>query len=177
MKYVEALLKDSSFLYRLFHLAELEKNRAYCRHDLEHFLNTARIAWIFALEKGLSPEKEQIYLAALLHDLGRVEEYEQEISHEEASAAFAGEILRRLGYDEKKTKEICYAVAAHRERRTFLQLKMTCVLSRGSFRIGSSSQRYFLRQISSPEIVLSARRRPTANGGKKRKRKEYFYEK
>lgn len=62
MKYVEALLKDSSFLYRLFHLAELEKNRAYCRHDLEHFLNTARIAWIFALEKGLSPEKEQIYL-------------------------------------------------------------------------------------------------------------------
>lgn len=150
MKYVEALLKDSSFLYRLFHLAELEKNRAYCRHDLEHFLNTARIAWIFALEKGLSPEKEQIYLAALLHDLGRVEEYEQEISHEEASAAFAGEILRRLGYDEKKTKEICYAVAAHRERRTFLQLKDDLRSEPGQF-----SDREQLTEILSAADQLS----------------------
>lgn len=123
MKYVEALLKDSKFLYRLFYLKTLEQNRVYCRHDLTHFLNTARIAWIFTLENGLALEKEQVYLAALLHDLGRVEEYEQEISHEEASRTFAGEILRRLGYDEKKAEEICNAVAAHRGREAFARLK------------------------------------------------------
>lgn len=117
MEYVERLRKEPSFARRLERLAQLEEGRAYCGHDLNHFLSTARIAWILCLESGLSMDKEQIYLCALLHDLGRVEEYQERISHDEASAAFAGEILCHIGYDERKTGEICAAIASHRKRR------------------------------------------------------------
>lgn len=123
MKYVEALWREEDFLSRLKRLNALEADRVYCRHDLEHFLSTARIAWIFVLEHGFSLEKEQVYLAALLHDLGRVEEYERKISHDEASVAFAGGILRRLGYDKEKTEDVCFAIGAHRKRKAFSHLR------------------------------------------------------
>lgn len=122
MKYVDAVLKEPSFLLQLRQLEELEKNRNYCRHDFRHSLDTARIAWIYSFENKLLPEKEQIYLSALLHDLGRVDEYKTRISHDKASAAFAGEILRQVGYDEKKTEEICYAIGAHRRRAAFTEI-------------------------------------------------------
>ena len=44
-------------------------------------MDVARIAYIENLEAQLGLEKEDIYIAALLHDLGRVDEYESGIGH------------------------------------------------------------------------------------------------
>ena len=47
-------------------IAHLERDRQFCRHDLVHFLDVARLAYIENLERGLGVDKELIYAAALL---------------------------------------------------------------------------------------------------------------
>ena len=116
MEFVKKLLESVEYKNRLRKLKEMEQDRVYCRHDLDHFLHVARIACLLSVEQGLELDKEQVYLCALLHDLGRVEEYGAGISHAKASGAAAGEILRVLGYDEKKAREICYAISHHSGR-------------------------------------------------------------
>lgn len=56
----------------MLEIDNLEKNRVYCKHGIEHLLDVARIAYIKKLESGYKIEKEVIYAAALLHDLGEV---------------------------------------------------------------------------------------------------------
>ena len=38
---------------------------------MRHFLDVARLAWIAGLEQGLGLDKEIVYAAALLHDIGK----------------------------------------------------------------------------------------------------------
>lgn len=90
MEFVKKLLESVEYKNRLRKLKEMEQDRVYCRHDLDHFLHVARIACLLSVEQGLELDKEQVYLCALLHDLGRVEEYGAGISHAEASGAAAG---------------------------------------------------------------------------------------
>ena len=52
-------------------LQQAEKGRIFCRHTMEHFLDTARLMYIYNLEDGAPVKKDIIYAAALLHDLGR----------------------------------------------------------------------------------------------------------
>ena len=52
-------------------ISQLEEKRVFCRHNTEHFLDVARLAYIENLEKGLGIEKELLYAAALLHDICR----------------------------------------------------------------------------------------------------------
>ena len=66
-------------------ITQLEASREFCRHDVTHFLDVARLAWIENLERGLGVSKEEIYAAALLHDIGRHLQYEKGIPHDEAS--------------------------------------------------------------------------------------------
>ena len=81
MEYVEKLSGDREYRQLLERLKELEKDRIYCHHGIGHLLDVARIAYIENLEAQLGLEKEDIYIAALLHDLGRVDEYESGIGH------------------------------------------------------------------------------------------------
>ena len=81
MEYVEKLSGDREYRQLLERLKELEKDRIYCHHGIGHLLDVARIAYIENLETQLGLEKEDIYIAALLHDLGRVDEYESGIGH------------------------------------------------------------------------------------------------
>lgn len=85
-------------LYQLhyYKIQELERDREYCHHDMEHFLDVARIAYIRNLELHLGFEKELIYLVALLHDIGKDRQYLEEIPHEIASAEIAKAILNDL---------------------------------------------------------------------------------
>lgn len=114
MKYVALLLEQESYLEQLMRLEQLEENRRFCRHGLNHLMDVARLAWIRCLEEQLSYEKEEVYLFALLHDIGRVKEIEEGISHAEASAQYAGEILMHIGYSPEKTKCIVDAILEHR---------------------------------------------------------------
>lgn len=114
MPYVARVLKDEQYLERLARLEELEADRRFCRHDLAHFTDVARLAWIRDLEEKGGLDREMIYLYALLHDMGRVEEYEQGISHAQASAAYAGEIFSKIGYPKERADVICSAILEHR---------------------------------------------------------------
>ena len=65
-------------------------------------MDVARLAQIRNLKEQLGLDEEMIYLYALLHDIGRMKEYEQGISHAAASAEFAGEIFATIGYPKEK---------------------------------------------------------------------------
>lgn len=115
MEYVARLLKDKRFLDSLKELGEREADRAYCRHDFTHLMDVARLGWLYALEEGISLDKEQLYLTALLHDIGRIEEYKHGISHAEAGKKLAGEILLHIEYPKEKISEILSAIEKHRD--------------------------------------------------------------
>lgn len=116
MEYVKKLLEETDYLRQIKDLEELERERRFCRHGLDHCLDVARIAWIQVLEGRTEYhwEKEQIYLTALLHDLGRSAEYEAQVPHHEAGRETAEKLLRDIGYPTEKQAEILNAIGAHR---------------------------------------------------------------
>ncbi|MBC8062521.1 MAG: HD domain-containing protein [Clostridiaceae bacterium] len=93
-----------------------EKNRIYCKHTLEHFVDTARIAYIISLEKGLNIDKEIIYASALLHDIGKWKQYESGIPHEIASSAIAKTILLECDFNSEEISLITEAIDNHRTK-------------------------------------------------------------
>ena len=99
-------------------LRALEQNRVFCRHDTAHFLDVARVASIENLERGLGIPREEIYAAALLHDIGRPLQDAQGIPHEQASALEADGILRDCGFSLEERARICGAILQHRARET-----------------------------------------------------------
>lgn len=82
-------------LYRAHYrqLAECEASRPFCCHQLTHLMDTARIAYIENLECELGFSRAVVYAAALLHDIGKDEQYRAGVPHEEAGARIAREIL------------------------------------------------------------------------------------
>ena len=92
----------------------LEKDREFCRHTPEHFLDVARLAYIEALEQDYPVSKEMIYCTALLHDIGRVRQYEDGTPHDEAGALIAEQILNELGFYREEIMAIVSAIRGHR---------------------------------------------------------------
>ncbi len=113
MPRIDAILNDQRFQYGLQRIAELEEQRIFCCHRFDHLLNVARIAWIMVLEQQISLKKDILYGAALLHDLGRYRQYEEQIPHHQASAELAAEILPDVGYDSEETAMIVEAIRQH----------------------------------------------------------------
>ena len=110
------------YVSSLHRLEELEKTRIFCRHQTEHLLDVARIAYILNLEGGLGLSRDLIYTAALLHDIGKSRQYEEGIPHETASAALAERILSDMPSDLAFTAEeqlqILTAICGHRKPRS-----------------------------------------------------------
>ncbi len=115
MKKVNNILKNSLFREALANIAKAEEKRIYCGHEIDHLLDTARIAYIINLEENFGFDKEIIYAAALLHDIGRFEEYKNKIPHNLASADFAEKILGECGFDDFEKEVIVDAILKHRE--------------------------------------------------------------
>ena len=86
MNKVNEIINNKLFIDKIQKLKLIEKDRIFCKHGIEHLLDVARIAYIKNLEEKLGYDKEVIYGAALLHDLGRVQ-YET-VGDEEAMEAF-----------------------------------------------------------------------------------------
>jgi len=108
------ILERPSFKESLKKINCLEENRVFCRHGMDHFVDVARIAWILALEENAGVDKELVYAAAFLHDIGRFMEYEQGVPHEEASAAIASQILLECGFGSTAIGQITDAIRSHR---------------------------------------------------------------
>ena len=99
-------------------LEEFEKDRIYCKHDFQHFIDVGRIMYILVLEEGLKYSKDMIYSTALLHDIGRVMEYRSGIDHDIASFDLAKEFLELTTFDEDEKNMILGAIANHRKLST-----------------------------------------------------------
>ncbi len=93
-----------------------EADRRFCRHNMEHFLDVARIGWIMVLEEGLAVSKELLYAAALLHDIGRFRQYEEKIPHEVAGVELASRILCDCAFTQDEQREILDAISGHRSK-------------------------------------------------------------
>lgn len=93
---------------------EAEKERVFCRHDMTHNLDVARLSYIFSLERGYRISKEEIYAAALLHDIGKWQQYKDGTPHEKASALLAKEILKEAGFSKEESVRIRGAILCHR---------------------------------------------------------------
>ena len=107
------IVRNEEFNRLLDEIEALEADRIYCRHGLEHLLDVARISYIQVLEDGLDYDKNILYAAALLHDIGRTAEYRGAGSHDEAGAAIAEGILRDCGYAESEIQMIQEAIRGH----------------------------------------------------------------
>jgi len=113
MDRVEQVLQHSLYKECLEKICELEDTREFCGHDMTHFLDVARLAYIFNIEQQLGIEKELIYTAALLHDIGRGVEYTKETPHNEAGVPLAEKILIECGYCENERSMILEAILRH----------------------------------------------------------------
>lgn len=130
MDRIDKILKHNLFLTNLRMNMAAEASRCFCRHDMVHFLDVARIGMIINLEEKLEIPRELIYGAALLHDIGKHRQYEEGIPHEQASAEIAPEILRDCSFYEKETGVIVDAIAQHRNSAVFSEKNLRGVLYR-----------------------------------------------
>ena len=122
MKRVNQILDHPLFRKGLEENFICEEEREFCRHNIEHFLDVARLAYIFSLERKYDLEKDVIYAAALLHDIGRWQQYRRGIPHEMASAKMAEEILDDIGFSKSEKEMIIHAISEHRSSGNTEQL-------------------------------------------------------
>jgi len=111
---INLIIENYSFQYNLSKIHFLEKQRKFCKHNMQHFLDVARIMYIMSLENTYNIPKYIIYATALLHDIGRGEEYENGTPHNTSSAVFAKSILQQCNYDAEEIKGILEAIGHHR---------------------------------------------------------------
>ena len=115
MKNIDIIMNNSMYTESLEKLKKYEENREFCNHTIEHFINVARIAYIMVLEEDLKVSKEVIYAIGLLHDIGRVKQYEEGIHHDIASVDMSREILKETSFTEEEVKIILNGIANHRK--------------------------------------------------------------
>ena len=89
MKY-QKILENEEYKKYVERICYLEKDRIYCKHDLKHSLDVARICTIIMYEQGQEVNRDIVYATALLHDIGRFKENTQ--NHEAWSVDIATEI-------------------------------------------------------------------------------------
>ena len=162
MERITKIYHDPVYRKELQFILEAERDRQFCRHDMQHFLDVARIGWVLCLERKLNIPKEMVYAAALLHDIGRGMQYREGVHHDEASVLLAGHILPKCGFSAVQTKEICDAIAGHRmssevtECRTDLGkiLEEADHASRCCFACGAEPECYWPKEKKNLEIRM-----------------------
>lgn len=114
MNRFNSILKDQKYNEYLHKTYEHEVDRRFCRHNLEHFLDVARIANLLVLEQNLKIHKEIIYTTAILHDIGRFKQYEDGTPHEKASWDLAEELLKKYDFSNDERDLIKEGILEHR---------------------------------------------------------------
>ena len=157
MDRVNAILKHKTYRKYYDQIEKIEKDRIFCRHQMPHLLDVARIAYITNLERNLGYDREVIYAAAILHDIGKSFQYEERIPHEIAGEKVASEILdtlpEGLAFSAEERRLILAAVREHRKKKT------------GQ----SRSLHFFMTVTSVPVPVFPARQKKSATGRMKRR--------
>ncbi|MCL6561001.1 MAG: HD domain-containing protein [Firmicutes bacterium] len=142
MERVERVLEDPFYRECLACNADRESGRIFCRHDFQHMLDVARIAYIMVLE-ACEPERiadscnlaslpalrEAVYAAGLVHDIARWIQYDTGEDHALAGARLAGPLLVRAGFNTVEVGLVTSAVREHRSsaEKTTLLGKILCL--------------------------------------------------
>lgn len=156
MDRIDKIINHPIFREHLRKNQEAEKDRHFCHHDITHLLDVARIGLVINLEEGLNIERELIYGAALLHDIGRHVQYAQGTPHEQASAEIAPVILKDCGFNNGETDVIITAILHHRNGAVAQESSLRGVLYRAD-------------KASRPCYICSAERECDWKDGKKNK--------
>ncbi len=114
MDLTDKIINNREYKTCMERIEAFEKDRVFCKHDMEHLLSVARIAYCINLERGYDISKDLIYSAALLHDIGRCRQYEEGVPHEEAGVEISQEILADCGASKEETELIIDAITSHR---------------------------------------------------------------
>ncbi|WP_294387767.1 HD domain-containing protein [uncultured Clostridium sp.] len=115
MENVNIILNNKKYKQALKKIEEYEKDREFCNHTIEHFMDVSRIAYIMILEENLNVSKEIVYAIGLLHDIGRVKQYEEGIHHDIASVEISREILKETSFTKNEINIILNGIANHRK--------------------------------------------------------------
>lgn len=110
---IERIINNQKYQQYLHRIANHEVEREYCGHDVQHFIDVARVAYILVLEEGLDIHMDVVYGAALLHDIGRWQQYEDAIPHPLASATLSEEILVDAGFSKDEIVSMLKAIMDH----------------------------------------------------------------
>ena len=89
MERVNRIIKDPLWKEKIAEIRKFEAKRRFCGHGM--------------------------YAAALLHDIGRGEEYRNGTPHEIAGQEIAREIAERAGFTNLETDAIVFAIGKHRD--------------------------------------------------------------
>ena len=127
MKRVEYILSTPAYKDYVEQIRRREETRRFCRHERNHFWETARTAYILYLSgevpcpelEPFAPEvvKEMIYAAAFLHDVGRFLEYDDpSLDHAVESEILARPLLAEAGFSHEEMPLILSAIAHHRKK-------------------------------------------------------------
>lgn len=107
------ILQNEHFNLLLCELNKLEENRLYCKHDISHLVEVARIMLEINNSNSLSIPHDIIVATALLHDIGRVNEYKFGTDHRVAGTNDITQILTECGYSNKDIPTIIDAISKH----------------------------------------------------------------
>ncbi|MCD8090470.1 MAG: HD domain-containing protein [Clostridiales bacterium] len=115
MERVNRILINDKYKYYQSVIEFAERDRIFCCHDLRHCVDVARITMLLSYEEGVPLDKELVYAAALLHDIGRAEGSH---NHHIKSAELAEEILRRSGFSYNEAEIVCQVIRNHGDIET-----------------------------------------------------------
>lgn len=110
MERVNRILKKEKFRQYIDTVEIIERERIYCRHGLEHCINVARITMLLAYEENVELDKELVYAAAVLHDIGRSS---PNAEHHKKSAELAEPILKVCGFSLAEREKIEDVIENH----------------------------------------------------------------
>lgn len=114
MERYDRIIHNQVYITHIRKTEEFEKDRVFGHHDMSHFLDVARVGMLINLTEGYNIQKDMIYAAALLHDVGRDVQYEDGTPHDVASVKIAAEILKDTEYLPEEQEEILKAIGDHR---------------------------------------------------------------
>lgn len=155
MDRVNAILKHKTYRKYYDQIEKIEKDRIFCRHQMPHLLDVARIAYITNLERNLGYDREVIYAAAILHDIGKSFQYEERIPHEtRGKSSFRDFGILPEGLASAEKDSLIWRQSG----------------STGKKKTGQSRSLHFFMTVTSvPVPVFPARQKKSATGRMKRR--------
>ena len=108
------ILQNEKFNLALCELNKLEKDRKFCKHDITHLIEVARIMLKINRTENLDIEHDLIIATSLLHDLGRVNQYKFNIDHRVGGKEIITTILKECTFNKEEIDKILEAISLHK---------------------------------------------------------------